>query len=96
MADPQKTGQGIRVACETRRFELQQALAHLAPGEASPTRTDLEAALVEVDELLVGDLDHLPAMITERLSGWLTRSKYLGLKEQREIDAARAASRPPG
>lgn len=85
--DDGKQGQGLRIACETRKAELQLALAALDKGDESTTRKDIEAALDALSDLLTGDLDHIPRMVSEQMSRWLESSKYLGLKEQREIDA---------
>ena len=84
MEKHQKQGQGIRMACEQRRAELEKILAFLGERQAD-TRKDIESALDELSPLLTGDLDHIPTMVSEQLSRWLERAKYLGLREQREM-----------
>jgi hypothetical protein len=93
MDDTKKQGQGLRLASEQRRAELEQVLAHLGTSGSPGTRKDIEAALQSLSGMLTGDLDNIPTMVGEQLGRWLDRSKYLGLKELREI-AAKQAARP--
>jgi hypothetical protein len=89
MEDKKKHGQGARIAAEKRRAELEQVLEHI--GTSAPaTRRDIESALRALRDLLTGDLDNIPPAVTVRIAAWLESSKYLGLKELREINA-----RPP-
>lgn len=86
-----KSGQGLRARCAARRDELEQALAQLGPDGSPGTRRDLELALNGLDGLLTGNLDVIPPTLAAQLSRWLESSKYLGMKETREL----AAARPP-
>ncbi len=93
MDDNTKSGQGLRIACEKRRAELEQSLEFLGKDGSAGTRKDIEEALVSLSGLLTGDLDHIPSMVSEQLSRWLELNKYLGLKEQRAIAAKQAGPR---
>jgi hypothetical protein len=93
MGEIKKQGQGLRIAGEKRKVELEQTLAYLGKEKSPETRKAIEAALASLSSILTGDLDHIPPMVCEQLSRWIESSKYLGLKEQREIAATRAAPR---
>ena len=89
-----KTGQGLRIACDKRRGELERVLEFLGPDESPGTRKDIESALGALSAMLTGDLDHIDSMTGEQLSRWLQGSRYLGLKEQRSIAATQRRPRP--
>jgi hypothetical protein len=59
-----------------RRAELQSELRNLEP--ESHTAKDIQQALTAVDELITGDLDDMPAVVSAGLSRWLETSRYLG------------------
>jgi hypothetical protein len=85
MGDPNKYGQGIRGTVEKRRDELEKVLAHIGQTGSQTTRRDIEAALKALAALMTGDLDHIPQAVSTELTKWLNNSKYLGLKEMREL-----------
>lgn len=84
----------LRELCEARQKELRAAFDRLADEEGSHTRRDIAAALGALDELLTGDLDHIPPVVASQLSKWLESSKYLGVKETREETRERATPSP--
>jgi hypothetical protein len=87
MEENKKHGQGARHAAEKRRAELEQVLAHIGTSAPS-TRRDIESALRALRDLMTGDLDNIPPAVTVRIAAWLESSKYLGIRELREIEAA--------
>ena len=60
---------------ETRKQELEQALAKLGPDARA--RADIEQALNEVTGLLTGNLDQIPRVVAEELSVWLESNKHV-------------------
>jgi hypothetical protein len=83
----------LREQCEARQKELRAAVDRL-DDDGSRTRRDIEAALGALDELLTGNLDHIPPVVAAQMSKWLESSKYLGVKETREETRERAAPSP--
>lgn len=61
---------------KTRIAELKADLANLAPGDRA--RLPLESALSQVEGLLTANLDPLPKVVGEELSGWLEANKNIG------------------
>ncbi len=59
-------GSSLRVRVETRKQELELALAKL--GSEDRARGDIEQALNEVTSLLTGDLDQIPRVVAAMLS----------------------------
>jgi hypothetical protein len=68
-------GQSLRARVETRKQELEAALATLDLDDRA--RPDIENALNEVSGLLTGDLDHIPRVVAAELSTWLESNKYV-------------------
>ena len=67
-------GQGLRTRVETRKHELEVAMAKLPVG---PERIDLERAIGTIEGLLTGDLDNIPPVVSAQLSQWLEANKHL-------------------
>jgi hypothetical protein len=59
-----------------RKRELEAVLAALEAEEARE-RGDLELALSTIGELLTGDLEHVPAVVTRNMSRWLEATKHI-------------------
>jgi hypothetical protein len=68
-------GSSLRVRVETRKQELEQALAKLGPDDR--VRVDIEQALNEITGLLTGNLDQIPRVVAEELSVWLESNKHV-------------------
>ncbi len=68
-------GQPLRIRVEARIAELTAALE--AATSSATLRSDLEIALSEVEPLLTGDRDHLPAVVAVDLNRWLEANKHL-------------------
>jgi mannose-6-phosphate isomerase-like protein (cupin superfamily) len=68
-------GQRLRMRVETRKHELETAVARLAADDAS--RANLENVLSQVEGLLTGDLDNFPHVVATELNTWLEASKHL-------------------
>ena len=68
-------GSSLRVRVETRKQELEVALAPLCPNDRA--RRDIEQALNEVTGLLTGDLDQIPRVVAAELSAWLEANKHV-------------------
>ncbi len=65
----------LRTRVETRKHELEAALANLGPDDRA--RDDIERALNEVSGLLTGDLDQIPRVVAAELSRWLESVKHV-------------------
>jgi len=68
-------GSSLRVRVETRKQELEQALAKLGPDDRA--RVDIEQALNEITGLLTGELDQIPRVVAVELSAWLEANKHI-------------------
>src|ERR1044071_8462232 len=68
-------GSSLRIRVETRKQELELALAKLAPGDRA--RADIELALNEVSRLLTGTPDQPPHVLPARLNAWLEANKHV-------------------
>jgi hypothetical protein len=69
-------GQPIISRVMARKHELEALLEGLPADHHN--RVDIDLALGNVDRLITGDLDHLPAVVAAGLNQWLERSKHLG------------------
>jgi len=69
-------GQPIVTRVLTRKRELEAALAALPAGDVR-TRSDIEVALSAINQLLTGDLKHVPAMVAADMNRWLENNKHL-------------------
>jgi hypothetical protein len=69
-------GQPIVTRVMARQRELEAALAAL-PDDETRERGDLALALSTVEELLTGDLAHVPPVVARSMSRWLEGSKHL-------------------
>jgi hypothetical protein len=85
----------LRTLCEVRQGELKDVLARLGPAGSPQTRKDIEAALDALDGLLTGNLDAIPPVVAMQLSRWIASSKYLGVKETRELAEQREVVQGP-
>jgi hypothetical protein len=68
-------GSSLRVRVETRKQELELALAKLGPDDRA--HADIEQALNEVNGLLTGNLDQIPRVVAHELSVWLESNKHV-------------------
>jgi hypothetical protein len=78
-------GQPIVVRVLTRKHELEAALDAL-PGDEIRARGDIELALSTIEELLTGDLHHVPPTVVAEMNRWLERNKHLA--ERATVTAA--------
>ena len=69
-------GQPMLARVTTRKQELEAALEAL-PAEDVRARSDIELALTTINELLTGDLEHIPAVVVADMNRWLERNKHL-------------------
>jgi len=69
------TGQSLRARVETRKAEIEAAVAR--PDLDKRVRRDLDVALSEVGGLLTGDLDNIPKVVAAQLNTWLEANKHL-------------------
>ncbi len=70
-------GQPIVTRVLARKAELEATLAAL-PADALRARGDIALALNTVNDLLTGDLAHVPAVVCADMSRWLELNKHLG------------------
>jgi hypothetical protein len=70
-------GQPIVDRVMARKYELEAVLASLDVQDARE-RGDLELALSTIGELLTGDLEHVPSVVTRNMNRWLEATKHLG------------------
>jgi hypothetical protein len=68
-------GMGLRSRVETRKHELESAIAKLKVGDHG--RDDVERALNSIDGLLTGNLDDIPGVVAAELSRWLEANKHI-------------------
>ena len=68
-------GSSLRFRVESRKQELEQALAKLGPDDRA--RVDIEQALNEITGLLTGNLDQIPRVVAAELSTWLEANKHV-------------------
>ena len=68
-------GSSLRIRVETRKQELELALAKLDPGDRA--RPDIELALNEISGLLTGNLDQIPHVVSTGLNTWLEANKHV-------------------
>jgi hypothetical protein len=68
-------GSSLKIRVETRKQELELALAKLGPDDRA--RPDIELALNEVGELLTGNLDQIPHVVAAELNNWLEANKHV-------------------
>jgi len=68
-------GKGLRSRVEIRKAEIESAIAKT--GTDKRVRGELEIALGELDQLLSGDLDHIPKVVAAELSTWLEANKHI-------------------
>jgi hypothetical protein len=92
-------GQGLRARVETRKYELEAAIAKLPPG---PERLDLERAIGTIEGLLTGDLEHIPSVVSAQLNQWLETNKHLAqypaspaVDERRPVVVSSASAAAP-
>ncbi len=69
-------GQPIVARVQARKTELEALLAAL-PGDELRVRGDINLALNTVNELLTGDLTHVPAVVCADLNRWLEHNKHV-------------------
>lgn len=68
-------GNSLRSRVEIRKAELESAIGKASTDKR--VRGELEIALSELDELLSGDLDHIPKVVAAELSTWLEANKHI-------------------
>ncbi len=68
-------GMNLKARVHVRKQELELALAKLEPDDRATN--DIELALNEVNGLLTGDLDHIPAVVAAELNTWLEANKHV-------------------
>jgi hypothetical protein len=69
-------GQPIVTRVMARKQELEGLLAQL-PDDDVRTRGNIVMALDTINELLTGDLEHVPAVVVADMSRWLERNKHV-------------------
>jgi hypothetical protein len=69
-------GQPIVARVMARKLELEALLAGLAPGQPT-VANDITMTLTAINELLSGDLEHVPAVVVADMNRWLERGKHL-------------------
>ena len=70
------TGQPIVARVTARKQELEALLAAL-PADRLRARNDVVVALATINDLLTGDLEHVPAVVAADMSRWLEHNKHL-------------------
>ena len=73
-------GSPLRLRIETRKAELELALATLPVEDRA--RADIENALAEIDGLMTGNLDRIPHMVAGALSNWLEANKHVNERHE--------------
>jgi len=68
-------GKSLRRRVEIRKVEIESAIAKASTDKR--VRGELEIALGELDQLLSGDLDHIPKVVAAELSTWLEANKHI-------------------
>jgi hypothetical protein len=69
-------GQPIVARVMARKLEFEALLAGLPPDEHA-VASDITQTLAAVNELLSGDLEHVPAVVAAELNLWLERGKHV-------------------
>src|SRR5438045_569480 len=69
-------GQPIVARVMARKHELEALLAALPADEVS-VRGDIGLALSTIEDLLSGDLAHVPAIVAADMNRWLERNKHV-------------------
>jgi len=70
-------GQPMIDRVKLRMRELEE-LRDTLPEDNAEARKDIDLALATVQELLTGDLAHIPPVVVVDLNRWLERNKHLG------------------
>ncbi|CAN5838556.1 hypothetical protein BH11MYX3_BH11MYX3_27780 [soil metagenome] len=70
------TGQPLVARVTARKAELEALLAAL-PLEEINVRGDIGLALSTINDLLTGDLEHVPSVVAVDMNRWLERSKHV-------------------
>jgi hypothetical protein len=84
------TGQPLVARVTARKQELV-ALRAALPDDDQRTRGDIDLALSTIDDLLTGDLDHVPAVVAAELNRWLEANKHVAER----ADEPAPAPEPP-
>ena len=69
-------GQPMVLRVQTRRAELEARLTTLREDDLQ-TRSDIDLALATISELLTGDLENVPQVVTADMNRWLERNKHV-------------------
>ena len=89
------TGQPMLARISQRKAELEALLAGLAPDDHA-TAGDIKLALSTINDLLTGDLDHVPPVVMVDINRWLERNKHLGERPPAsDAEASPAATDAP-
>jgi hypothetical protein len=70
------TGQPIVARVLARKAELEALLDQLPEGDLG-TQGDIYLALSTINDLLTGDLEHVPPVVVANMNRWLERNKHL-------------------
>jgi hypothetical protein len=70
------SGQPIVARVMNRKGELE-ALLDALPVEDLTTQGDIYLALATINDLLTGDLEHVPPVVAAQMNRWLERNKHL-------------------
>lgn len=85
------TGQPMIARVMTRKAELEARRQTLREDDLQ-TRSDIDLALTTINELITGDLSHIPAVVVADMSKWLERSKHIA---EIAVDDDEAEALPP-
>ena len=69
-------GQPLALRAKQRKAELEHILKAMR-GDDIVERKNIERALSEIDQWLVGDVEHLSKVTGENISRWLEGTKHL-------------------
>ena len=69
-------GQPLIARVMARKAELESLLAAL-PSDDVRTRGDITLALTTIEQLMTGDLEHVPAVVAADMNRWLEHNKHL-------------------
>ena len=70
------TGQPMVIRVQARKAELEARLKTLREDDLQ-TRSDIDLALATIGELLTGDLEHIPQVVSADMNRWLERNKHV-------------------
>jgi hypothetical protein len=83
-------GQPIVARVKARKAELE-ALRDGLPEDDRATRGDISLALATINDLLTGDLEHVPSVVVADMNRWLEQNKHLAERVETGATAAEGA-----